>query len=250
MMALRFGNEPALAETKIPDIEFSPLHCTPASKSDEGRDSSPYDKSENQIFTSYTLPELRAYFDDWYQNGRRLSRRVYWNEQTKEFTAPISEQTKISVPRRILASIQNHIIQILTSQYGQFLFFSDFGHGHFFTPNESGALLKENKQYEKVFNDEKTLILYHLGEEVDYRLQEQKDPKILQRFLHRNAIGTNRINEVKYVEAEDKTAEVNTVRKIPGYSEFLESVVYLNANKNGCFQYQFEGTKKFFDLRF
>jgi|GEM_PF-4092125 len=223
--------------------------CSPASSLDSGLESSRFEKNDDRGHSDYSVEEMRAFFEDSYSNGKRLSRRVFWDERAKNFITPITEDLKLKVPNQILFAIQSHINHAIQSKNADFVFFSDLGHGHFFVPQQTDLKLALPDLFGKVTAGATTQILYHMAEHLDLRPETRLSQKLEGRFLNRNAVG-GADGSVKYVAAPDRTEFHNTLRTIDGHIEVPSFVVYMKAHRDGCFQYKEGKTTRSFDIRF
>ena len=226
-------------------LRFVTENCSPERAGESREWQSRFENAESRY--GYSAEEMRAYFEDSYANGPRIKRRVYLDQG--RFRADIGNGVSIDVPREFLQAVQAHVQKVIESGAAQFVFFSDFGHGHFFVPADRRFSTSAFERLNEVLRDPATLLLYHLAEHLDLRSEKQIDPILRERFLKRNAIGRVGGSRVTLQVAPDATSEVNTVRSIDGYQESKELLLYLHAQKHGCFPYRDGDVVRYFDIR-
>ncbi len=190
---------------------------------------------------------MSEYFDKVYHQGRRLKNRVFYDSAKQKFTLG-SELSHEEIKLSFIKMIQNHIHFALKNKFVEHIFFSDMGHAHFYYPERLELPQIWQDRYKVLLNNPSTKLLYHTGEELNFGSSNVRPLSVAHRFLNRNLIA--RIgSSLPFIKiAEDKTDDVNKVRRIGGYQEAKDFVLYLKAHKNGCFKYIKDGEVLFFDL--
>ena len=188
----------------------------------------------------YTPEQLGSFFKDTYEKGNRLTPRVYFDTQTGSYVTGKSSV----IPGRFIQSIISHIETALSKGYAQWVIFDDMGHGHVYTAPDS-----INESLESILADDRTRVLYHVGEYIDFTPQGQltQDPSLLKRFLNRNIVGD--ASGGVTIESAFDGKITNTVRGLTGGVERKDVLVYLHANKDGCFTYNSPEGEFRFDIR-
>lgn len=206
---------------------------------------------------SYSLEEMAAAFKETYESGARLKGRAYYDEAAKSYVIP-HHSGPVKIDQAFIQSVRRHIEISLERRYADFIFFPDMGHSHLHIPAEDYEGLKsvapQNKMYEKMFAYRRLQMLYHTAEKLVVRPGEYsngdfpQDPVLLWRYFSRNPVGDNNGGEnVKIFFNLAEPNKYNTVKDIPGHREYSAGFD-ISASKDGCFPYQHNGQKYYFDL--
>lgn len=178
-------------------------------------------------------------FKDLYFDGRRLPERTYWE---RGYKLPMGDYN-IDLPIDIVRAISKHIEEALEKKYAEFVYYPDMGHVHILIPDDSHV----NKPLER--KDIK--FLYHTGELFQFMEGSIVDGQLVEdewmqwRYYSRNFVGEMDVTKnLSVLFAEGAT--YNTVRELPGYKQVM--TLYMSSSQQGCFPYQLEGQKLYFDI--
>lgn len=209
----------------------------------------------------FSLQNLKAFFHEFYNEGRRAKNRVYFNPSLNSYVTNSELVVKeTAIDEKFIGAIQTHVETALKNKWAQFVFFSDMGHGHIYYPSNkilpplTANVSDRQARLTQVLSDPSTQIVYHTSEELDLtgaRDPQNKDHDFLQHlFLSRNILGTfAQKASAQVIDNPHRTEMVNTVRGLDGYSELQEMVIYIRANKNGCFPYKKDNQTFYFDIQ-
>jgi hypothetical protein len=242
---LCFQANAQLSETSIQSNLYRIENCSPSKEGETGRIE--FANGDEDYKYGYSEAELTDYFNKVYLQGRRLKNRVFYDSAKHKFTLG-SEQFNEEISLSFVKMIQSHIHFALKNKFVEHIFFSDMGHGHLYYPEKLELPQIWQDRYKVLLNNPSTKLLYHTAEELNFGNPQSRSISLEHRFLNRNLIATLDSSLPFIKIAEDKTENVNTVRKIGDYQEAKDFVLYLKANKNGCFKYIKDGEVLYFDL--
>lgn len=206
------------------------------------------------------LDEMMERSESIYQEGKRLKRRAYIDEELN-IVIPMEnlhrEERKIRLTPLFIASIRRHIEEALRLGYVDSITFSDMGHSHFFIPqdfyNDELAVIPiadRDVMYEKMLAHKDLKVLYHTAEQLKMFDEDRKllENRHLQwRFYTRNLVGDNKgEGRLEFIHQEDHS--YNTARGTLEGHRYWGAGFYINANKEGCFPFTYEGKTYYFDL--
>lgn len=186
-------------------------------------------RNEAYIDKKISSKNIEKIFFDFY-TGPRSRDSIYINNEG-EFVTRHRGNTLV-IPKTLLENVVSQIDSAINYGFGEFLFFPDFGHGHFQIPE--GA--SEISSLEVLLKKNDFIILYHS--------LESYSANSYFREANRNFFGYSKNERVLPVFSKDGGRTVFTV---PGYKK-TNYGIYIRANKKGCFYIEKEGGKIFFDL--
>jgi hypothetical protein len=203
------------------------------------------------VATSYQ--ELQSQFTSLYESGRRLPHRIYWDEALGTYRGETSDGSVISVPADFLGHLRTEIELALQRGYGDFVYYSDLGHGHLLFPEKEAGLAEGAALWEKALRSPDAKVLYHTAELLQMRngygpdAPLPQDPWLAWRYFSRNVLADNGTGENLAVLFAAPPA-YNTVRSVDGYREL--GTFLLSSSKDGCLSYRQNGKVYYFDLAF
>ncbi len=190
-----------------------------------GPGTSPSDSYLEEQLDSSNIQRIYELF----YNGPRTSRRILLDAENN-FTSS-HRGRKFFVPRVFLKHIVAQVQSALDQNFGAYLFFPDFGHGHLQAP-----AYVTNLNLEYFFKKNDFAILYHTVE--DYLEPDRF------RATNRNFYSTNQDFSVRALYPQ----EGSTVFEVPGYKK-SDFGFYITGNQNGCFSVMKDNVEHFFDIR-
>lgn len=257
--AERLSNDQGRDQDEVPDVNLTDL----------GRRCGVQADSEPRVYSSHfrwnlSPAEMKSLYEETYSSGNRLDDRAYYDKERQQYILPfrrLGEVKLVALGRDFIHTLTSNIQKTLKLGYGEYVFFPDMGHSHFYfekshwnevyVPFKKGLPVKRfNELYEKMLNDKKLYSLFHTAEQL--RLLDD-DKNILDgdyfrfRWSHRNpTLPSDPDKEILVPRAE--AHPYNTVRDIEGY-ESWSAGFYISASTNGCFPfYTAEGKLQYFDL--
>jgi|SaaInlStandDraft_5_1057022.scaffolds.fasta_scaffold52387_2 hypothetical protein len=207
-----------------------------------------------------SLGQMKALFEKLYTGPKRLPDRFYLDGQ--EFLAPFKFMEKehlLKVPQRFIDSVTKHIEHALERKYVDFIFFSDMGHSHFFVPNniyyseiEPIPSSRQHEIYQKFLNMKELKTLYHTAEQLKRYKESGKlldDPYLQWRHFTRNIVGS--ADNQRHLEIIQKVETIgNAASSYDKDYRYWGGGYNFSANKDGCFSYNYNGKKYFYDISF
>jgi len=223
----------------------------------------PESDGDEKIYSSdfhwkYSLPEMKARFEEMYASAKRLPRRAYWNAEKGRLELPHDEGRggPVAITDAFVRAVARHIERAYELDYIDAVFFPDMGHSHLLIPQ---ALWDEkysrydvdkfSRLYEDMFSDPRIEIFYHTAEQLKTREENGAmvaDPRTQWRYKTRNIAGSITADADLRVLQNPKS-DANTVHGAPGKS-WWGAGFNLSANENGCFSYTVDGKQHYFDL--
>ncbi|MGZ3694150.1 MAG: hypothetical protein ACXWQO_08110 [Bdellovibrionota bacterium] len=209
----------------------------------------------NEFHWGQSREDQKKNFEWLYNTGKRLFGRAYFNETTNSYEVS-QPHGIVKLDPKFIASVTRHLEIALDRQYAENIFFPDMGHSHFYVPEkEWPAIANEpvrSKVYEKLFALRSLKILYHTAEQLQVKPGEHsegpfpQDPVLLWRYFSRNVFGDNDGGENVAILFNGPTG-YNSISDVAGY-HLYSAGFYVSASKDGCFSYQHDGKKYYFDL--
>lgn len=200
------------------------------------------EKKPEVFSVTNSLAEMGTQFHEHVSSGRRLINRAYWEEGGERYLIPISGISH-PIPAEFIKNVTRQIESALEKNFADFLFFSDFGHGHILVPKGESSTAAE------ALRSKETKILYHTAELLQLRGPNGKgpipaDPELAHRYYNRNLLGDNVDGGLEVLDGSKD--RYNTMRSVPGYQEI--GTFLLSASKDGCFAFR-QGEKiHYFDI--
>ena len=200
--------------------------------------------------------EMLNLFQSTYQSSKRLWNyaRIRGDQILLPYRA-IHGGT-VELPLRVAEVIASHIEMALQRRFVEAVFFPDMGHSHFLIPDEVYAdeyakipVKQYNQLYQKLFTDERVMILYHTAEQLaflDQNNQVKDDPYYQWRHKTRNLLASTKLG-VPLRILENPKSPANTVHEVPGY-RWWGAGFQISAHHNGCFVYQHGLETRRFDI--
>ena len=205
----------------------------------------------------FDLESMASLYEKHYQSGTRLKGRAYFDRELNSFVLP-HFQGPVKISERFLKNVTRHVEISLERRYADFIFFPDLGHAHLHLPDDVYDQMRSvkpfSKMYEEFFAFEGLQMLYHTAEKLivrdgpKYSGAFPQDPILLWRYFSRNPVGDNKDGEnVKIFFQLEEPQKYNTVKRIPGHKEYSAGFD-ISASKDGCFPFQHQGKKWYFDI--
>jgi hypothetical protein len=213
-------------------------------------------ETDKKLFSSdfrwgFPFADMLSHFEKIVASGKRLQRRVFFDQKTKSFRFPYEQSLggNVQMPLAYADNIRQHIEIALQRNYADAIFFPDLGHSHFLIPEkkykdkyESVPTEKMNQVYEGFVTDADLLIVYHTAEQ----LSTENDRYSQWRFYTRNLIGENKSQGKVFVLPALDT-KGNAIGELPGYY-WWGGGFNISASQEGCFPYDHRGKTLYFDL--
>lgn len=210
----------------------------------------------DQFHWGMTLEEMGDTAERVYQSGKRLKDRAYYDPQTDQFLVKLWNGENVILSERILLSVKAHIEEALRREYAQYVMFPDMGHSHFFIEQkyfeEAIAPLGSDEKtevYRRIMSHPGTKVLYHTAEQlqmIDDEKEVLPEPFLQWRYYTRNIVGEN-FGQGHLEIHKDLDGGFNTVRNYEGY-RYWGAGFSINASSQGCFHYEMDGQKYYFDF--
>lgn len=209
----------------------------------------------------YTLQDLIAKFGATYAGGKRLPKRMFWDEKSQALILPVIESwgARAKVPKNFVESVRRHVEEAVRLKYVDGIFFPDMGHSHLYVPEAKWKAItnrpvdRTNEIYEAFFNEPDLKILYHTAEQLQTLGPNERplgDRPTLWRFLTRNLVGDNRARghlEIASTVPGTLEYKANTVGDLPGYTRWGAGF-NISASKDGCYAFKRGDEVMYFDL--
>lgn len=212
----------------------------------------------NEFSWGYTREAMASKFDEVYASGMRLMDRAYYEDASDTFVLKTTESWggRVTLPKRLVENVTQHIQRGLDRGYVDHVFFPDMGHSHFFIPQErwdaeysGGPVSGIAERNTRMFDDPSLLVLYHTAEQLQMLDDEDRvldDPWIQWRFHTRNLVGDNAgLGRTELLREYDSKA--NTARDYPGH-HYFGAGFNLSASAEGCFPYEQDGERRWYDI--
>lgn len=193
-----------------------------------------------------------------YQGERRLKGRAYWDQSQGAYVLPYS-RGEVKLTGNFINGLAAHFAKALENRYADAIIYPDMGHAHLVLSTKEWLEIKKSSEdmatrANKALASPFIKALYHTAEMVHIKEGDfakgrmPQDPWKLWRYFSRNLLGGfESLPSVEVLWAGPKVI-YNTVREVPGMTEF--TTIYFVANKSGCFPFKSPEGEKFFDITF
>jgi hypothetical protein len=222
----------------------------------------PAGAGEEKIFQSdfrwdYSLPEMKARFEEMYASPKRLDRRAYWDAKTGRLMLPhdAARGGDLEITGNFVRAVARHIERAFELDYIDAVFFPDMGHSHILVPDKLWAekysdypVDRMSDLYRDMFSDPRLKIFYHTAEQLKTLENGQlvADERVRFRHKTRNIAGPITADAELTVYQNPESA-ANTVHGAPGH-HWWGAGFNLSAQKDGCFVYRTAGKEYRFDI--
>lgn len=191
----------------------------------------------------YTLPEMKARYEEVYASGKRLKRRAYWNESAGRMELPfdVDRGGPVALPEGFVRAVIGHIEAAFAASYVDGVFFPDMGHSHFLIPKglwkekfDSIPVAQFNRLYEAMMSEPRLEVLYHTAEQLTTRGPDGAlvpEDRTQFRYKTRNIVGGNP-GPLRVLQNPESPA--NTVNGVDGY-QWWGGGFNISASRDGCF---------------
>ncbi len=247
-----------------------PAAAVPAPADDGGPNSAPAIAArcappaagEEKIFQSdfrwdYSLPEMKARFEEMYASPKRLDRRAYWDAAGGRLMLPHDADRggDLEIVPGFVKAVARHIERAFELDYIDAVFFPDMGHSHILVPDKLWAekysdypVDRMSDLYRDMFSDPRLKIFYHTAEQLKTLENGQlvADERVRFRHKTRNIAGPITADAELTVYQNPESA-ANTVHGAPGH-HWWGAGFNFSAQKDGCFVYRKGGREYRFDI--
>jgi hypothetical protein len=212
----------------------------------------------NDFHWGYSREEMASDFDEVYASGKRLADRAFYDAENDRFLLRTSDAwgSWVTMPKRIVENVSRHIEGALERGYVEHVFFPDMGHSHFFVPQAhwdasyaGGEVSELADRYTRLLDDPRLLVLYHTAEQLQMLDDDDQllpDPWLQWRFHTRSMVGDND-GHGRLELLRDFENKANTSRDYPGH-HYLGAGFSISASEQGCFPYEHDGERRWYDL--
>lgn len=191
-----------------------------------------------------------------YNLSKRLPDFAYYDNEQGSFITMAPSGDEIRLTPYFIYGVRAQIEDALKRKLADFISITDMGIARFYVPKDKwkalgyryGKLKKNNWKtiIERVAADRDTLVFYPSA--MNFELQNRDVSNHVRfRQVNRNLVAKNFGDSVEVLyNLEDK---FNTLWDIPGY-KMLSAAFTISAHKDGCFGYDHNGKKRYFDITF
>ncbi|MFA6318291.1 MAG: hypothetical protein WC943_12845 [Elusimicrobiota bacterium] len=223
----------------------------------------PQESGEARLYESdfrwdYTLPEMKARFEEMYQSPKRLDRRAYWDKETKTLRFPYMKERgeAVELPAVFVEAVARHIEVAFERDLIDAVFFPDLGHSHFLIPDavwkktyDPYPIPRMGEMYTAMMKDPHIKVFYHTAEQLKTREKDGSlvdDARTQHRYRTRNIAGL--IGPWADLQIlQNPGSKANTVSEVPGFF-WWGAGFNVSSQKDGCFEYRKAGRTYRFDL--